>query len=370
MTKRLLYLNGMATIGVILNHALAWGYIGLFYWTMRYRPVSVPNFDLMGSADYFGLRFIEQLVTFTIPAFLVVSGYFVAFATRRGQNAPDRKFIVARIRSLVLPYLLWSVIMTLYYHFFEGAAYTPGQIVVNILTGQTTDAFYFIPLLVQFYLLSFLMARLARDHWKMFLVGTALIQGLVQLMRYPLILGMDFPASGALTWLTLGWFFPGNLFWFGAGLVLGFHINEIRPLLERIRWVLLSLWILLLAAGIWEWELLLRLSGQDWLTPKVTLLDNFYSLCFLGIYIGFEKVRLPASHLLNELGTKSFGVYLAHTLAMILTARAVYHFIPAILPHQLIFQPVLIFASLGIPLAMMALLRRSPLRMTYAYIFG
>ncbi len=370
MTKRLLYLNGLATLGVILNHSIAWGFIGLFFWTQRYLPVSVPNFSQLGSANYYGLRLIEQVVTYTIPSFLLVSGYFAAFATRKGQNTPDRKFILSRIRSLGLPYLLWTAVMTLYYHFFEGSTYSAADLLRNILTGQTTDAFYFIPLLIQFYLLTPLLIRLARDHWKGFLLAAGLLQAFVQLLRYPLLLGLDFPASGLLTWLTLGWLFPGNLFWFSAGMVLGFHLAEIRPVLIRLRWILLGAWAALLAAGMLEWELILRASGQDWLTPKVTLLDNLYSLTFLGLFIGFEGLRLPWTNVMNDLGTKSFGVYLSHTLVMVLTARAVYHFLPGILPHQLLFQPILILFSLGIPLLAMALLRRSPLRSTYAYVFG
>jgi hypothetical protein len=45
MIKRMLYLNGLAVLTVILYHSSAWGFIGMFFWTDRYRPVSVPNFD-------------------------------------------------------------------------------------------------------------------------------------------------------------------------------------------------------------------------------------------------------------------------------------------------------------------------------------
>lgn len=370
MTKRLLYLNGLATLGVIFNHSIAWGFIGMFFWTQRYLPVSAPNFDQMGSPNYYGLRFLEQLVTPTIAAFLLVSGYFVAFATRKGQDSPSWKFLGNRIRLLVLPYLLWTVVMILYYHFLEGVDYTPGDLLRNLLTGQTTDAFYFIPLLVQFYLLVPLLARFARDHWKALLILAGIFQGLVQILRYPLILGIAFPGSPILTALTPGWFFPGNIFWFCGGMVLGFHLNEIKPWLARMRWGSLAASIVLLAAGIFEWEWILQTSGQNWLTPKVTLLDNFYTLFFLAGFIGFEDLRLPASGLINNLGSKSFGIYLSHSLVLIITARAVYHFLPAILPVQFVFQPLLIAASLGIPLLVISVFHRTPLKVVYSYVFG
>lgn len=370
MTKRLLYLNGLATLGVILNHSIAWGFIGMFFWTQRYLPVAVPNFDQMGSLNYYGLRVLEQLVTPTIAAFLLVSGYFTAFATRKDQDFPGWKFLGNRIRSLVLPYLVWTVVMILYYHFMEGVEYTPGDLLRNLFLGQTTEAFYFIPLLVQLYLLTPLLARFARDHWKALLILAGLLQGFVQLLRYPLILGIGFPGSNILTALTPGWFFPGNIFWFCSGMVLGFHLNEIKPWLVRMRWGLSAAAIVFLAAGIFEWEWILRASGQNWLTPKVTLLDNFFTLFFLAGFIGFENLRLPISDRINSLGTKSFGIYLSHSLVLIITARLVYHFLPAILPAQWVFQPLLITASLGIPLLVMSLFHRTPLKVVYSYVFG
>jgi hypothetical protein len=45
MTRRLLYLSGLAIVGVILYHAVGWGFVGMFWWTDRYAPVTVPNFD-------------------------------------------------------------------------------------------------------------------------------------------------------------------------------------------------------------------------------------------------------------------------------------------------------------------------------------
>jgi hypothetical protein len=51
-------------------------------------------------------------------------------------------------------------------------------------------------------------------------------------------------------------------------------------------------------------------------------------------------------------------------------ARAIYHFLPALLGYQIVFQPILYAAGLGIPLLLMALVRHSPARRFYAYQFG
>ncbi len=111
ITKKLLSINGISIAAVILYHAAGWVFIAMFWWTDRYRNVTVPNFDLLGSPEYYLLRFIEQLVIFAIPAFLFVSGYFIAFSTAKDQPAPSWQTIFSRIKSLLIPFLIWSLIM-------------------------------------------------------------------------------------------------------------------------------------------------------------------------------------------------------------------------------------------------------------------
>ena len=76
--RRLLILNGLAIIGVILFHAAGWGFVAIFAWSDRYMPVMETVSDQRGSAPYNALRLVEQLVVFSIPAFLFVSGFFIA----------------------------------------------------------------------------------------------------------------------------------------------------------------------------------------------------------------------------------------------------------------------------------------------------
>ena len=84
MAKRLLLLNGVAIVCVILFHATGFGFTAMFAWAHRYREVSSPNFDAVGTGAYYAFRLIEQFVVFAIPAFLFVSGYFVSVASAAG----------------------------------------------------------------------------------------------------------------------------------------------------------------------------------------------------------------------------------------------------------------------------------------------
>jgi fucose 4-O-acetylase-like acetyltransferase len=369
MTRRFLQLNGLAIIGAVAYHATGWGYVAMFWWTHRYRGVTPPNFDQMGSAAYYGLRTIEQLIAFGVPAFLFVSGYFAAFAGGRSSGSVGWGFVARRIRSLAIPYVLWSMAM-MAIEALEGRTYSPLGFLRTIAFGEATPAFYFVPLLCQLYLLSPLLIPWARTKWKALLLGTAILQTAVHIARYGAILGAGGMGSEVFSAISPGWFFPGNIFWFSLGAVVGYHQREAAEFLARFRKLWIGGVVALLPLGILEWEALLRRSGEVWLTPKETVVDNLYALMFILAFLSLVSLEHPLSKPTSDLGARSYGIYLVHPLALTLAARATYHLAPWMLGVQLLFQPLLLAAGLGIPLLLMAVVRRSPARWSYQFQFG
>jgi len=51
-------------------------------------------------------------------------------------------------------------------------------------------------------------------------------------------------------------------------------------------------------------------------------------------------------------------------------SRTIYHVAPWILGVQLLFQPIIIVAGLGVPLLLMLTVNKSPARRYYRYLFG
>ncbi len=369
MARRLLYLMGLAVLCVVVYHASGWGFISMFWWADRYLPVSAPNFDQMGSVSYYALRLIEQLIIFAIPSFLFVSGFFLAFATGRNRANIGWGLIFARVKNLLIPYLIWSCIL-IGLDVLLGRRISPFEFVRILLTGQATEAYYFIPVLIQLYLLSPLLIPLARERWKLALTLAGALQIFVLLLRYALILEVDAPALEPFYILTRSWLFTGFLFWFLLGVVFGFHSGEIKAAFIRLRWAALAGLPVAFVVGVLEWEALLRASSKDWLTPRETLVDQLYAGLFLIAFLGFEQAALPWMKALGQIGTRSFGVYLSHSLALTYTAKLIYHFVPGLLGMQWIFQPILYAVGLGIPLFLMEITARSPARRFYSILFG
>ncbi|MCZ7551917.1 MAG: hypothetical protein B6D39_02365 [Anaerolineae bacterium UTCFX2] len=369
MVKKLLYLNGLAVLAVVLNHSLSWSYISLFWWTDRYLPVSVPNFDQLGSPIYYLFRFLEQLIIFAIPAFLFVSGFFLAFAAGRGQSPLRWNIIFVRLKNLLIPFFIWSVIILLM-DIALGREVSPAEFLLVIVTGRAADPFYFIPVLAQLYLISPFIVRFARNNWKMLLLVTGAVHAFFVLLRYPPLLNLDIPFLEPIIANNRHFLFPSYIFFLTLGMVFGFHSSEFKEWLYSRRWLLLGLTGAFFLLGVIEWEMILKASGQEWLGPSETLIDQIYAGFFLLTFFAFERTELPLPRTFNFIGAKSYGVYLTHTIVLIITAKAVYHLIPQLLGLPLLFLLMLTAAGVALPLLLMEIVNRSPLRRYYALIFG
>ncbi len=370
MVKRFLTFNGVAIVSVILFHAVGQGFVALFFWADRYRPVTVPNFDQVGSPIYYAFRTVEQLAVFSIPFFLFVSGYFIAFATGRIQKNIRGQVVFSRVRDLIIPYLLWSFIVIFIEILLDGRVRTPVRYLQLLLVGGASPAYYYIPLLIQFYLLTPLLVPLAKKHWVGLLIVTALIQLLVQLLHYPVLLGLDLPGLTPLINLIPKWIFIARIFWFTFGVIVGFQIKIIKPFLSSKKWWLLGASVLMIPLGIWEWEVYLRISGDVWIDHRETIIDTIYSLLIILTIVSFDRMKIPFSDRLSSLGTKSFGIYLVHPIVMIYVSRLIARFAPQLLGIQILFQAIIIVLGLGLPLAMMYAVDHTSLRRAYRYIFG
>lgn len=369
MIRRLLLLNGLAAIGAVANHATGWGFTALFWWTHRYLDVIVPDFSQLGSFSYYFVRAIEQFIMFSVPAFLFVSGFFIAFATGRKATV-EWSVIIARSKSLIIPYILWTLAIILL-HTAQGARYTLDGVVTTILFGRASPPYYYVPLLLQFYLLSpLVIIPLARKNWRALLLIAFMLQLIPFLANYPGFLGLNNDLARTITRLTPSWFFPGHALWFTIGVIVGFNLTPFKNALQKWKWALLGGTLFFYALAFAEFEWLFRQSGQDWLPPAFTIFDAFYAACFIFTFMAFDKSRLPLQTQLGEIGPKSYGIYLVHAPVLEVTARLCYHFLPWLLGIQLLFQPTLILAGLLIPLILMGLLNRTPARRYYQYVFG
>jgi peptidoglycan/LPS O-acetylase OafA/YrhL len=360
MTRRLLVLNGLAILMIPIYHAAAYGLQAMFEWTDRYRAVTVPNYDQLGSFSYYFLMTTRSVEVFAVPAFLFVSAFFVAFLARGNDYKVTWDMVLPRIKVLLAPFVVWTIIR------YALLLRVPESLY------DVLRPYWFIVFLIQGYLLSPLLVPLAKNHWKSLLIGAGLLQLGAQGLRYFHFLGIDFAGLDLLLRLTPMWFFPFQILNFSIGIVAGVHLLKFKKWVTGARWWLLAIVVGSAILALVEYAVLDDLNGPEWLGPQFTgfftsIYASTFSLCFLA----FENFKLPFSKQFSTLGTKSLGIYLGNIPAIYVAAVLLYEFLPWTLEYQIIYQPALIVAGLGVPLLLMDLMKRiSSMRWAYAYVFG
>ena len=370
MRRQLLLLRGLAILAVVANHATAWGFIAMFWWTHRYAPGSVvPDYSAMGGAAYWLLMALNQAALFSVPAFLFISGMSAAYGVGSGSLESDWRVMRARLGALIGPYLLWSLVVfgidaTL------GVVLTPVEYALRLLEGRATDAYYFVPLLVQFYVLSPLIVRGVRARPRLLLGLAAAIQVLTSALPY-ILTALDLPLeTRQALQLPAASFVQWSLYYV-LGVLLGTHSRRMVRSLSRYRSTLLAcsvaLAFLMLVESqvLWQWS-----ADWDWAHGPGRIPATLFSLAFLLYAMTWPVPTSNLARTIERGGTLSYGIYLIHPKALEIGARAIYHLAPGLLARQVPLALLLFAMTLTGCWLVMALVARSPARRVYHLVFG
>lgn len=367
MRRQIPLLRGLAILAVVCNHATGWGYTAMFWWTDRYRTVgSLPNYDQQGSLSYYGLVVIQQLALFSVPAFLFISGFFIAYAARGNPPALSRKIVRTRIEALLWPYLVWSLAIFIG-DGLQGEWHSPAEYVRRLVFGDAIGAYFFVPLLCQFYLLSPLAARFGKPRWRSLLVVSAFVQVVAIGLLYLPLLDVEVPDA----FYTTPWLFVWQIIYFPLGTVCGFHYSRLKAWLAQVKKILLVAVIVLGALSIIESEAIYRETlNYGWARGGLKFSSVSYALTFILLFLAIDNISLPYTRAITKIGAKSYGIYLIHPKILELVARLINQATPGLLAYQVIFQPALIVPAVGIPILLMTWIAKSRAKKFYPYLFG
>ncbi len=370
MNKRLLSLSGIAILAVIMNHASLSGFIALFWWTDRYLPVSVPNYDQMGSLSYYGLVAAQKLAIFSVPAFLFITGMFLSYAAGGDKVKVSWEMIQKRVLNLIPPYLIWSVVYFIV-EFIIGNRYSPVEYVLQIVMIRRS-VFFYIPLIILYYLISPFLVPLAKKQPKVLLGIGAIVLLLGISMGYIRLYARMNGLENDILTSTVS-YLPEHqvleyFFYYILGIVAGFHKVELKKFIFSQRWILLGLTIIAGLAAVIEAEWVFQRWEMMWRSRTLTIPSALYSISFILTYLAFEKDSTP--RLLIQLGTNTLGIYLIHQTVLLVMPKVVYHIAPFLLGIQILYQPFLIATAAAIPMELMIITRTLPIRKYYRFLFG
>lgn len=368
MIKRISLLNGLAILAVVLNHSAGWGYTAMFWWTDRYEPTTVPNWDQIGTLPYYVLTITNRLTFFAVPAFLFASGFFIAYAAKGSQTGLTWKFVRTRLVGLLVPYLIWSAVVFAY-DALRNVTFTSADYLGRLLFWGAAPPLYYVPVVCALYLLSPLLVCAARSRWKTLLVISGLVQLIIEGLRYLKLLSVPVPGLDTMINLTPGPLFIRWIFFFSLGMVAGFQLAPFQKWLASARWALLAALVVLATAVLLGPEVVFYGTGVDWRWDSMPIIGGVYATAFLLSFLAFP-IKVPFERAFHILGSKSYGIYLIHFQSIQVVSQLIYHFLPWILGWQLLYQPVLVFFGLIAVLGFMELVTQSPARPFSRYLFG
>lgn len=317
-------IRGLAILAVMLLHVLPY-LKGIYH----------------GNYQFFFV-FIDQLARFCVPAFLMLSGYGLAYKYD-GKKIKYVEFLRERLGKLLPLYLIWSFVSILIVSSIPQWSFgnQPASIPIQLLLGQADYQLYFLPVLFQLYGL-FPLLWLLKKKPRLLLFLAVAIQLSLYLYYASAISNSDrFEYVLSLSWI--GYF------------VLGIYlkIGKVRENLLRVS-PFLAMIALLLATF---WEVGQINAGVDPLPvlkfTKLILVPyvmaSILSLVFLKFNFMGGRVRAILAKLtlfLSWLGKNSFLIFLSHTILFRIIYAIIYQQLePFVLIRTIIFWLLTVILS-------------------------
>jgi surface polysaccharide O-acyltransferase-like enzyme len=352
--KRTFLLNGVAILGVLVNHAL--------YWTRT----AIYGAGREGTPIYYVWLVLQQL-SFLVPSFVFVSGFFLAFALR-GHARLSRTVMKRRMLDLVLPYLLWSLVMVAV-NVAVGSQKSGWTYLREFVSTGVHGPYYFVPLLLQLYLIGYIFSPLIVDYPFWVLIVAGVVQLGATAVWY-LGLSATSRALNMLQRLMPYWTFFHYLPYFVLGFTAYLRRDQVMRFVQRRQKLLLGALVVSVLSAIVEPELLYQTQEVDWRNSILALSTKVYGAVFVLCFLSVRELPQRFTRLLQYLAARSYGIYLVHGPVGGLVARVIRRMAPSIAGRPWLLGAVVLMASLAGPLLLMEGMRSTPLRKAYRVSFG
>lgn len=239
----------------------------------------------------------RQLLNFPVALFLFLAGYFV----KPGKVAPSGPWLGARIKRLLVPYLIWTSAYGLAEILQDpNSLQSPIVLLGKILIGSVAAHLYFIVVLIQLTILTPLLVRSAAHRWGglLFLVTPVFVA---------FMYGFAFQ-TGDLPELY-NYYFPAWFAFYYAGLWI--RIRGVRMLSRSF-----SVLAVVLAAVLSILEAYWLLSSglqTGFAASQLKISSIVYAFAVISLVLSlFQSGSDSGPSGLILLGERSYGIYFVH----------------------------------------------------------
>lgn len=337
-------LSGIAIIVIVLNHAITAG--------STVSPVSGWWANLLILLQAFG--------TFAVPTFLFISGAFISYAAR-GKSALSLKFVWGSLKHILWPYLVWSCIFYIVVIFSRDLTFSAAGYLKNIVVGFP---YHFVPLLIFFYIVSPILVIVGKRFGWLLLIAIGLYQAFLIYMTDPAISGSPIELSGVMRLLVppvLANTMADWAIFFPMGLIFSMHNKPVKSFLQKIKWISLLVTVLLFVVGVLSAFGMMSAPWARYVVP----------VFFMLLLPVINRKSIPQVKQFEQVGKRSYGVYLSHFIVLDLVLLLISALIPGFYNLPILVYPLLFVVGLVVPLILMeAMAKRPSTRKVYRYVFG
>ena len=324
---------------------------------------------------------VELFMRYTRYGFFSLTGFVLGYQYRN-RELKAIPFWRRRYKLIGLPFVTWSLFYWFYLRYknngfdgitnawntFDAAERSVKSIVYDLITGNAAYHLYFLSVSMQIYLIFPAMLWVLKRTWgkhRYILVVSFAFQMWIMfaMVRPPLSIF----SSGVLgeVWSHLVvTIFPYQFFVL-AGCIAAIHYEAFQAFMKRWRWQLIGLGVAVIVAT-WLYYLYIVERGEDlFRATNVFMLHNLWAFVAIivilyGLGTVWQERRTPGSipdRFMKTASDRSFGIYLAHALAL-------FALLPQVASTSIPSLPRVILAYLAtvvLTVFIVETLRRSPI---------
>lgn len=294
-------LRGLAIIGVIIIHI-------------------TNNLNLYaqhGTFNYYAFATIHLSQRFCVPAFLIISGFFLTYKVNNEQN--PTLVLRKRLSRIIPPYIIWSLIFDFWYIVSGQKQFNLLSLLIDLLTGSALGPYYFMILIIQCYLLWWVIAKLRLANYPLMLYVSAIIQ-LVFTVYFYLITFNYADEIPFMDRFVFCW-----SFYFIFGLFLGKNYSTVQRIVQRRKTTFIAITILSLFFSLIEFNFIYTfdvINGAivslevNW--NRLSAAVSYWKISALFYEVGFSLLVISLykhskiNFLISGLADFSFPIYLIH----------------------------------------------------------
>lgn len=258
--------------------------------------------------------FIRPFINFAVALFVFLSGYLT-----RIENSDWVSFYKRRINRVLIPYIIWTSLYTLY-DTLLGAA-TISLIPINLVFASARGHLYYIPVYIGLVLITPFLGRLIKSRFHhiawtiapIYIIFTFYTRFIPQIQIDPVVLNI-------LDLCFFGWFS-----YYYLGILLGNNLCQ-RKWSPILLCVLLVISLLMQISEAYVIYNKFNFTNCGTQVKLSTLLTNMIFLLVVYVFLSTNKISIK-SNFLRKIGDYSFGIYLSHILIInVLSSYSIFSF--------------------------------------------